>query len=164
MVAAIRSAVAAEDPALSVDTIDSATELLDRALTRDRAVTTVASVFGLLAAAIAGIGLYATLGYSVARRRRELALRSAIGARPRDLARLVLADSARVMGIGMVLGVAGAVAASQLLTGLLFGLSPTDAGTYAAVVIALTVVAIGASYSPARRAARAEPLAALRAE
>jgi len=164
MVAAIRTAVAAEDPALSVESIDSATELLDRALTRDRAVTTVASVFGLLAAVIAGIGLYATLSYSVARRRAELALRSAIGAGPRDLARLVLTDSARVMGIAVVLGVAGAVAASQLLTGLLFGLSPTDTRTYVAVVFAVTALAFAASYSPARRAALTQPLAGLRAE
>jgi len=164
MVTAIRNAVTIEDSALSVESIDSATDLLDRSLTRDRAVTTVASVFGLLAAAIAGIGLYATLSYSVARRRAELAMRSAIGARPRDLARLVLTDSAQVMGIGVVLGVAGAVTTSQLLTRLLFGLSPTDARTYLTVVVALTAVAFAASYSPARRAARTQPLAGLRAE
>jgi predicted permease len=162
--AALRAAVANEDAALSINTIDSASDLLARALTRDRAVTVIASVFAALTAAIAALGLYAMLGYRVARRRPELAVRSAVGARPIDLAGLVMADSARVVSVGLFVGIAGALAASRLLQGLLFDLSPTDAATYIAVVAGLAVVALVASYGPARAAARAEPLAALRGE
>ena len=161
---ALRAAVSSEDAALSVSTIDSAADLLARALTRDRAVTVIASVFAALTCLIAACGLYAMLGYRVARRRAELSVRSAVGARPLDLARLIMADSARVVGVGLFFGVAGAVAASRLLEGLLFDLSPTDTATYGLVVGGLVVVAFIASYGPARAAARAEPLAALRAE
>jgi putative ABC transport system permease protein len=161
---ALRQSVADEDSALSVDTVDSISALLDRNLTRDRAVSTVASILGLLAAAIAGLGLYATLGYRVARRRAELGVRSALGARPLDLARLVMSDGARVVALGAALGVFGALGATRLLTGLLFGLSPTDVTTYVAAITMLSGVAFLASYGPARRAARADPLVSLRSE
>jgi putative ABC transport system permease protein len=139
-------------------------ESLTRGLTRDRLITYVAAGFGATALLLACIGLYGVLAYSVQRRTAEMGARIAVGARPADVASLVLADGLKVALAGVSLGLVAAVAASRSIEALLFGISATDAATYAAVAAALLGTAALASYIPARRAARVDPIAALRSE
>ena len=119
--------------------------------------------FAVSALALAAIGLYGLISYSVAQRRQELGVRAAIGARPRDLMQLVLGQSLRVTVIGIVLGAAGALAVSRLLSSQLFGVGGRDPRAYAAVALLILVVALVASALPTLRATRANPLDALRA-
>jgi putative ABC transport system permease protein len=102
------------------------------------------------------------MAYLVSQRSNEIGLRMALGASPRDISRLVLREGMLLAGTGLVLGLAGAVAATRLLTSMLFEVKPGDPLTYAAVAILLAIVALAASYIPARRASRLDPLATLR--
>jgi len=118
--------------------------------------------FAMSALVLAAIGLYGLISYAVAERRQELGVRAAIGARPRDLIRLVLGQSLRVTVIGIVLGAAVALAVSRLLSAQLFGVGDRDPRVYAAVAVLILVVALLASALPTLRATRANPLDALR--
>jgi len=111
---------------------------------------------------LAAIGLYGLISYSVAQHRQELGVRAAIGARPRDLIRLVLGQSLRVTMIGIALGAAASLAVSRLLSSQLFGVAGRDPRVYAAVAVLILVVALSASALPTLRATRANPLDALR--
>src|SRR5262249_10332219 len=112
--------------------------------------------------ALAAIGLYGLISYSVAQRRQELGIRAAIGARPLDLVRLVLGQSLRVIVIGIVCGAGAALAVSGVLATQLFGVSGRDPRVYAAVAMLILIVAMLASAVPTLRATRANPLDALR--
>jgi predicted permease len=122
------------------------------------------SAFGALAVLLASIGLYATIAYSVSRRTRELGARLAMGATRRDIMRLVLTQAVRVTAIGLAIGLGLAIGAAQLFSTLLVGVRPVDPATLIAVTLLLSGIAIVASYVPARRAARLDPLQALRYE
>jgi len=113
---------------------------------------------------LAAIDIYGVLAYSVTERTREIGARMALGARPRGIASLVLANCARVVAAGTVVGIGGALALSGLLKGMLFGIGPRDAATFIGAPLVLAAVALLAAYVPARRAARMEPMQALRAE
>jgi len=120
--------------------------------------------FGLLALALAMIGVYGVLAYSVSQRTREIGVRIALGAWPGDILRLVIARGMTLAAIGMGLGLAGALALSRLLRGQLYEVSPTDPWIYAGTAALLTVVVAAASWLPARRASRVDPIVALRCE
>ncbi len=120
--------------------------------------------FAGLALLLAVLGLYALLAYSVAQRTRELGLRMALGAQQKDVLRLILNNGVRLALIGAALGVAGAVAAGQVIASLLFGVTPTDATTFAGVCLVLMISVLLASYVPAYRATRVDPMVALRCE
>jgi putative ABC transport system permease protein len=137
---------------------------LDQGLVRDRLVAYLAGAFGILALVLACVGLYGVLSYAVAMRTSEMGVRMAVGATPGDLLRLVVARAMRLTAVGIVLGAAVAVGAARFIQTLLFGITPTDATTYAIVIAVLMIVALAASFVPARRAARVDPMAALRAE
>ena len=122
------------------------------------------SAFGVLAVLLSSIGLYATIAYSVSRRTRELGARLAMGATRRDIMRLVLTQAVRVTAIGLAIGLGLAIGAAQLFGTLLVGVRPVDPATLIAVTLLLSGIAIVASYGPARRAARLDPLQALRYE
>jgi len=139
-------------------------EQFDQGLTRDRLVAYLAGAFGALALLLACIGLYGVLSYAVATRTSELGVRMALGSTPAGVLRLVIGDGMRVTTIGIVIGVAAAVFGTRYLQTLLFGVTPTDRATYAAMIAALAVVALLASFLPARRAARVDPMTALRTE
>jgi ABC-type antimicrobial peptide transport system permease subunit len=118
----------------------------------------------VLATLLAAIGLYGVLAYNVARRTRELGLRLAMGAQPRDLRRMVLRQVGRMTLIGGGIGLAAAVAAGRAAESLLFGLSGYDLRVLSAAAIVLALIVLGAGYWPARQAAHVEPMEALRYE
>lgn len=120
--------------------------------------------FGILALALAAIGLYGVISYAVAQRTHEVGIRLALGARPAQVLRLVVRQGVLLTGVGLLIGIAGALAGARLLTHLLFGVSSADPITFVGVCVALGAVAALASWIPARRAARVDPAIALREE
>jgi ABC-type antimicrobial peptide transport system permease subunit len=130
----------------------------------DRIVTMLSSSLAVLATLLAAVGLYGALAYNVARRTRELGLRLAMGARPRDLRRMILRQVGRMALVGGAIGLVAAIAAGRAAESLLFGLSGYDAGVLSGAAIVLALIVLGAGYWPARQAARVEPMEALRYE
>ena len=158
---AIRQTLAGIAPGAAIRSIDSMDALLARELARPLTALAVASLFALLAIALAGVGVYGVFAYDVRQRGRELALRSAIGATPARLFRDVLSRSARVGLAGTAVGVGLAAALTGVLRTLLFGVQPLDAGVFGSAAAILLGVALLASWGPARRAAAADPAAGL---
>ena len=124
----------------------------------------VASLFALMAIVLAAVGVYGVMSYDVSQRRRELAVRSAIGATPRALFRGVVLRSAAIGIVGIAIGLGAAALATRSLRALLFEISPADPGSFLAGAAALLAIVLLAAYLPARRAATADPVAILRTE
>jgi putative ABC transport system permease protein len=122
------------------------------------------SLFALVALVLAAVGLYGVVSFAVSRRMREMGIRAALGARQRDLIGLVIREGLLLVGVGLVLGGTGAALVSRLVSGFLYGVSPTDASVFATVAAVLTAVMLAATFVPARRASKSDPLTALRAE
>ena len=120
--------------------------------------------FALLALTLGGVGVYGVMAHLVVQRTREIGIRMALGAVPREILGMVLSQGAWLAGLGILAGLLGALAATRLLAGLLFGVGPTDPTTFIATVGALAAVAAIASLLPALRAIRTDPVDALRAE
>ncbi len=138
--------------------------LVDNSLSRPRLLAQLSIFFGMLALLLAVVGLYGTMSYSIERRRNEIGIRIALGAaRPRVLT-MILGEAGRIVITGVIAGVLIAAAAARWISSLLYGVTPTDARTYALAAAALTLVALGASAIPAWRAARLDPMEALREE
>jgi predicted permease len=137
---------------------------LSQSVAQRRFSLTLLGVFSGLALVLAALGIYGVLAYSVAQRTREIGIRMALGARDSTVARMVVREALGVVGVGLAVGVAGAVALTRVLGTLLYDVSPTDPLTFTAVTLALGAVAVTASYFPARRAARVDPIVALRQE
>ena len=164
VVPALRNALRRAEPRLLVGDVVPKTMHIRRDLSRERIVALLAVSFGALALVLASLGLYGVLSYGVARRTQEIGVRMALGARRAEVMGLVLGESGRLTAAGLALGLAGAIASMRYLSGMLFGVAPLDPLTFAAVVAALAVVTTLASYLPAHRATRVDPLVALRAE
>jgi ABC-type antimicrobial peptide transport system permease subunit len=120
--------------------------------------------FAALALTLAAVGIYAVANYSVAQRTREIGVRMALGATPRGVVRLVLAQGLRPVALGLVAGLGGSIVVALAMRQLLFGISPLDGPTFIAIPVIIAVVAALASWLPARRATKVDPLTALRAE
>jgi predicted permease len=164
MLGALRAAIAELDPTLPVYNVKTLTNHMALSLFPARVAASLLGGFGLLALTLAAIGIYGVMSYSVAQRTREIGIRMALGARPRDVLRLVVGQGLVLNAIGVAAGLAGAAAVTQFLSSVLYGVSATDALTYAAVVLLLTAVVVLASYVPAWRAAHVDPTRALRTE
>jgi putative ABC transport system permease protein len=161
---ALRRQVAALDSEQAVYNLRLLPELLSDTLAARNFIMTLLGGFALLGLALATVGVYGVLAESVERRRGEIGLRLAVGADPGDVLRMVLGEAARLAAAGVTLGLGAAFALTRVMRGLLFGVSATDPATFAAVAGVLAMVALLASYLPARRAARLDPAAVLREE
>lgn len=160
---AVRREAGGLDPfmALTLVPMDS---VVEGALAQDRFVTTLLLLFALLALVLAAVGLYGVVSYDVGRRMHEIGVRMALGARGREIGRLVVGNSLSVAGIGIALGVVVALLLTRVMSSLLFGVSPTDPATFIIVVGVLVGIAVLASTLPAIRAARVDPVGSLRAD
>jgi predicted permease len=164
LVPRIRDAVARIDTNAVVFDTTSLDALLARQVTTPKFYGLTATGFALVAMALAALGLYGVLSYSVTARTRELGIRIAIGATPRRLIGAVMRDALVAVAAGVAIGLAGAFYSSRFLEALLFGVTPNDPATLAAVASVFFAVALAAAYVPARRASRVDPIVALRVE
>jgi putative ABC transport system permease protein len=138
--------------------------VLNNSLGPYRMQAVLVSVCGLLALVLASIGLYGVLSYSVSQRTREIGIRVALGARRRDVLRLVIGQGMKLVMVGMAVGLLGALAVTRVLKSMLFGVSATDPLTFLVIASLLTFVALLSCWIPARRATRVDPIEALRSE
>ncbi len=164
LIAPVKEAIAAVDPALPVAKVASLDEIVGDALRRPRFTFVLLGAFALTAALLAGLGLFGVLSYSVAQRFPEMGVRLALGARPADVARLILREGAGVAAAGAVAGLLGALALAGLLGGLLYETNPRDPLSFVAVAGFVLIMTLLAAALPALRASRVSPLLALRAE
>jgi ABC-type antimicrobial peptide transport system permease subunit len=162
--AAVRQAVRAVDPTLPVTEMRTLGEQVERTFAREQLMARLSSVFGGVALVLACVGLYGLMTYAVLSRTGEIGLRMALGALPRNILQMILGESLRLVGFGAILGIGAAWVGTRWIAALLYGFSPTDPLTYAAVALLLAAVAVLACWLPARRAAKVDPMVALRAE
>jgi predicted permease len=158
----VRRTIERVDPALPILSASSVDEELAPLTAQDRRTAQLTTVFGLVALALAAIGLYGVLSYGVVRRTAEIAVRIALGAQARRVVAMILRETAGLVAAGLVLGAALTVAAARVIGSRLYGVTADDPLTLAAAIVLLLVVALLAAYVPARRASRLDPMAALR--
>jgi putative ABC transport system permease protein len=155
--ATLRAAMRQADPEVAVAQVRTVRELVDTSVAADRFRTTLLGLFALLALALAGVGIYGVMAFSVGRRTREIGVRIAMGARRRQLYAQILREGLAVAGVGIAVGLVGAVAATRVLSKLLYQVSATDALTFGVVPALLLGIAALACLVPAHRATRVDP-------
>jgi predicted permease len=160
----LRAAVQAVDAGLPLFRIMTVDQVMDESMAPRRVYTTLVALFALLAATLATVGLYGVMAYSVSQRTHEIGVRMALGASSRSILAIFVGDGLRMTLLGLALGVAIALIATRLLASRLFGVTSSDPLTFFGVGALLMLVAVAASYIPARRASRVDPLVALRCE
>ena len=164
LAAAVRREVQALDPEQPVTGIATQEQLLAEAVSLPRFRTMLLSLVSGLALVLASVGVYGVMSYTVARRRQEIGIRMALGAGRADVVRMIVKGGLKLAALGVTAGLVGAYAATRLLKGLLFGIEATDPQTYVATAVILVLVALLACCVPALRAARVDPISALRYE
>jgi putative ABC transport system permease protein len=152
------------DPELPIDEVRTIERVLERVTGQPRFRALLVAAFAVAALLLAAIGLYGLISYSVGQRIPEIGVRLALGAKPSQIARLIVGQGLRLAVIGVVLGIAGALAVTRLIESLLFSISVTDPFVYTSLALLLLAIASLACYVPARRAMRIDPMTALRAE
>ncbi|MDQ3071561.1 MAG: ABC transporter permease [Acidobacteriota bacterium] len=162
--AAIRDMVRGIDPTLPIFNLQTMEAKMSDSLFTDRLLATLSTAFGALATLLAAIGLYGVMSYAVARRRKEIGVRMALGASAGAVQRMVLREISSMAAIGIVIGLAAALGLGRFVRSALFGMSPMDPVALAGAVVLLSVVICVAGWVPARKASRVEPLRALRTE
>jgi putative ABC transport system permease protein len=161
---ALRDAVSEVDSNVPMDHIETMQHIVSGSVGQSRFRTAVLAMFAVLALFVASIGLYGVMSYIVSQRIREFGIRMAVGASRGAVLRMVLGHAAKLVGIGICIGLVGSLLLARLLTSLLFKVAPFDAATLASVSVLLAVVALVAGFIPAQRAAKADPMSSLRYE
>lgn len=162
LVPSIRSSVRSLDKEIPISQIQTMEEIVGGSLAQRRLSMSLLVVFAVLAALLAAVGIYGVMAYIVAQRTHEIGIRMAMGAKATDVLRMVLRDGAKLAAIGVVTGLAGAFALTRVMASLLYGVSAVDPFTFVGTSVLLTSVALLASYLPARRASKVDPMVALR--
>jgi putative ABC transport system permease protein len=160
----LRSTVAELNPEVPVTEVRSMGSFLSDAVSRPRSTTALFVAFAVLALALGVTGIYGVLSYFVAQRTREIGIRVALGAQRSNVFGLVLMEGAKMSGLGILIGIAAALALTRLMQSLLYGVGTSDPLTFLGVVIVIAIVTLLACYLPARRAMRVDPMVALRYE
>ena len=164
MAAAVKNTIASLDRGLAFGVVQTLDQQLAQSVSTQRFSMTLLALFGGLALSLAAIGVYGVTAYTAAQRTHEVGVRRALGAQPADIVKLVLGEGLRLGLVGVVVGIACALALTRVMRNLLYGVSATDPITFFAVSAVLVGVALAACYLPARRAARVDPIVALRFE
>jgi putative ABC transport system permease protein len=160
----VREALRAIDPDEATSTFRTMDDVVSSSASGDRFNTLLLGAFAAIALLLTAAGIFGVLSYLVTQRTREIGLRMALGAQPEDVLRVVVGHGLRLVLFGLCIGVAAAFVVTRWMSSVLFDVKPTDPLTFAAVAALLTVVAFLASYVPARRAMRVDPMVALRYE
>jgi putative ABC transport system permease protein len=164
LASAVRGQVAALNKAQAVYNVRSMEQIVMQSVATRRFSVLLLTVFAVVALALASLGIYGLMSYTVAQRTREIGVRMALGASPVNVLRLVIGQGMKLAGAGVALGLVASVALTRTIKNLLFGVSATDISTFAAIALLLALVALLACFVPARRATKIAPLAALRHE
>ena len=164
LVAAVREKIQSIDPDLAVSGVQSLDQLVSDSVGQPRLLTALVGAFAGFALLLAAIGIYGVMAYSVSHRLREMGIRMALGAAPRDIVRLVVGQGMRLVLAGIVIGFVASLWLTKFLASQLFGTQPKDPVTFAVVAVGLALVALAACLIPARRAMRVDPMVALRYE
>jgi predicted permease len=164
LISQARNEIRAIDTGIRFGEFRTLDEHVDESLGHERLMATLSGLFAALAVGLACVGLYGIMAYAVARRTNEIGIRMALGADRAHILRMIVGESVLLVATGVALGLPLALAAAQLVSGQLYGLKPADPGTIAGAILLLAAVAALASYIPARRATRVDPMVALRYE
>jgi predicted permease len=164
IVPALRRVVHAADPALPLVNVRTQQDQIDADLADERLLVSLTSTFGVLALVLASVGVYGLMAYSVAQRTKEIAIRMALGALPRQVLNMVLGEASSLSAAAIAIGMGAAFIVTRFVKSMLFGITPSDPPTLWGAAALLMIVALGASWIPARRAASVEPMEALRRE
>jgi putative ABC transport system permease protein len=164
MMGPLRREIAALDKSLPLFNVETMAQHLSPALWKQRMAASLIGCFGALALLLATLGLYGVVANSVVQRTHEIGIRMALGAGHGDVLRQVIAEGVGLMVVGVAVGTLGALVLTRFLASLLYGVQPSDPATFALVVLLLAVVGVVASYVPARRATKVDPMVALRYE
>jgi putative ABC transport system permease protein len=156
--------VTSVDPDLPFGELTSLQSLLDRSIDQPRFRTTLLAAFAVAALILAAVGVFGLMSYSVTTRTREIGIRLALGAQPRQVLVSIMREGLALALMGITIGLGAAIAAVRVIASFLFGVGAGDPLTFVAVAFLLLVVALSASYVPSRRALRVDPIAALRAD
>jgi putative ABC transport system permease protein len=164
LISSIRNALAEIDKSLPMANVVTMEEIMSTSVAQPRLEAVLLGLFGGLAMLLAAVGIYGVMSYTVSQRTSEIGIRMALGAGRGNILRMICNQGLRLTGLGLVLGLALALAVTRLMSKVLFGVSPTDPPTFFAIAVLLALVALVACYVPARRATRVDPLVALRSE
>jgi putative ABC transport system permease protein len=162
LIPAIRRELRSVDPTFPITQIRTMDEIVGDSLSQRRFNTALLALFAFVAVALAAVGIYGVMSYAVSQRMREMGIRMALGAEQSDITKLVTSNAARLAALGIAIGVVAATISSRLMSSLLFGITATDPMTFVFTALLLAAVTLLASYIPSRRAARTDPIAALR--
>jgi len=164
MIRRVEDALRSVDPQQTITSAFTLDDAVGDAVARPRLLTVLLGLFGIMGLVLGALGIYGVLAYLVNQRTREIGVRLALGAKPSDVLWMVVGRGLWLAGFGVAIGLVAAVALTRLMQGVLYGVTPTDPLTFVGVAAALLAIAGFASWLPARRATRVDPLVALRAE